>query len=156
MEFQKRIMGKASDDIDDSVPPLMVRMNRTVSDSGARSYQITVPALQAARKAFQLMTMIIVRKPSRAVSATRFWHWGFPRVYWFMPASENKAAGKGSRGFHDSGPRDTNFYPCVCSSVAPKAERYPQLEFSRIFLDDLVAGYEERDGWEGLSAFVTL
>ena len=163
-EHAKRVLGKADSEINRLLPPLMVRMNMTASESGACSCQVTVPEIGNARKAFEFFTMCIVRKPGRtSSSAIRYWHWGFPSVYWFQDASENKRGkysgskgSKGGKGFRSSGPRDLNFFPCVVCAEVPESSRFPQVEFSRIGIADLVQGFEQRDGWAGQHAWVTV
>ena len=129
-----------------TLPGHAISLNRTGSNSGARSVTVTTREEAHARMLFTMASRIIVRKP-RYYSGSTAWVWGFPRVYWFQPGSKSK--GKGGLGFHSN--RLVDFSPSVYSFSAPSAEAHPEVDFRGIGLLDLVSEFETRDGWTQIS-----
>ena len=129
-----------------TLPGHAISLNRTGSNSGARSVTVTTREEAHARMLFTMASRIIVRKP-RYYSGNTAWVWGFPRVYWFQPAHKSK--GKGGLGFHQTRPVD--FLPSVFSNDPPSAEHHPEVDFRGIGILDLVSEFESRDGWKRIS-----
>ena len=129
-----------------ALPGHAISLNKTISNSGARSVTVTTREEAHARMLFTMASRIIVRKP-RHWSGSTTWVWGFPRVYWFQPGSKSK--GKGGLGFHQN--RLVGFLPSVFSNDPPSAERHPEVDFRGIGILDLVSEFESRDGWKRIS-----